>query len=85
MPIKSEPRESQLVSSQPAPVYTTHQPVALQEQVEEQSIETYQEDNQVYEDYGQYEGDQQYGEADTSMPMQGYEAGKGKKCWGLTT
>jgi len=77
MPIKSEPRESQLVSSQPVPVYTTHQPVALQEQVEEQSIETYQEDNQVYEDYGQYEGDQQYGEADTSMPMQGYEAGKG--------
>jgi len=78
MPIKSEPRESQLVSSQPVPVYTTHQPVALQEQVEEQSIETYQEDNQVYEDYGQYEGDQQYGEADTSMPMQGYEAGKGR-------
>jgi len=78
MPIKSEPRETQMVNNQtpPAPVYTTHQPVALQQQDEEQSLDTYQEDSQAYDDYGQYEGDQQYGEADTSMTMQGFEAGK---------
>jgi len=77
MPIKSEPRETQMVTSQappPAPVYTSHQPVALQQE-DEQSLETYQEESQAYDDYGQYEGDQ-YGVADTSMGMQGFEAGK---------
>jgi len=86
MPIKSEPRETQMVTSQappPAPVYTSHQPVALQQE-DEQSLETYQEESQAYDDYGQYEGDQ-YGVADTSMGMQGFEAGKGMPAVGEVT
>ena len=75
MPIKSEP----IQPLPAAPVYTTHQPVALQEQVDDQSVETYQEDSQVYDDYGQYGEDQHYAAADTSLPVQGYEQGKGKK------
>jgi len=74
MPIKSEPLPHQ---SAPAPVYAPHQPVALQEQVDEHSLETYEEDSQVYDDYGQYGDDQQYGETDTSQAVQGFEAGKG--------
>jgi len=74
MPIKSEPLPHQ---SAPAPVYAPHQPVALQEQVDEHSLETYEEDSQVYDDYDQYGDDQQYGEADTSQAVQGFEAGKG--------
>jgi len=71
MPIKSEPL-------QPAgPVYPTQQAVALQEQVDEQSVETYQEDGQVYDDYGQYGEDQHYAAADTALSGQGYEQGKG--------
>ena len=73
MPIKSEP----ILPA--APVYTTHQPVALQEQVDDESVETYQEDSQVYDDYGQYGEDQHYAAADTSLLVQGYEQGKGKK------
>ena len=75
MPIKSEPIQPA------APVYPTHQPVALQEQVDDQSVETYQEDGQVYDDYGQYGEDQHYAAADASLPGQGYEQGKGKKTY----
>jgi len=71
MPIKSTPIQSV------AAVYPTHQPVALQEQVDDQSVETYQEDSQVYEDYGEYGEDEHYAPADTSLPVQGYEQGKG--------
>ena len=60
-------------------MYVPHQPVALQDQVDEHSLETYEEDSQVYDDYGQYGDDQQYGEAGTSQAVQGFEPGKGKK------
>ena len=49
----------------------------MQEQVDDQSVETYQEDSQVYEDYGEYGEDEHYAPADTSLPVQGYEQGKG--------
>ena len=68
MPIKSEPLP------QPAPVYPP-----VQERGEEQRVETYQEDSQVYEDYGEYEDDQQYAEAGSSGTLQGFGTEKGEK------
>ena len=63
----------------PAPEYITHQPVALQEQVEDHSLDTYQEDSQAYDDYGQYVDEQHYpAAADTSHTLQNFETGKGE-------
>jgi len=74
VPIKSEPMQPPA----PAPEYTTHQPVALQEQVEDHSLDAYQEDSQAYDDYGQYVDEQHYpAAADTSHTLQNFETGKG--------
>jgi len=73
VPIKSEPMQP------PVPEYTSHQPVALQEQVEDGSLDAYQDDSQVYDDYGQYGDEQHYqGAADTSHSLQSFEGGKGE-------
>merc|ERR1712179_211913 len=70
VPIKSEPMPP------PAPEYTTHQPVALQEQVEDGSLDAYQDDSLVYDDYGQYGDDQHYQAAADTHSLQSYEGGK---------
>ena len=72
VPIKSEPMPP------PAPEYTTHQPVALQEQVEDGSLDAYQDDSLVYDDYGQYGDDQHYQAAADTHSLQSYEGGKGE-------
>jgi len=80
VPIKSEPMPP------PVPEYTTHQPVALQEQVEDGSLDAYQDDSQVYDDYGQYGDEQHYqGAADTSHSLQSFEGGKGPTHAGVTS
>jgi len=82
VPIKSEPMQPPA----PAPEYTTHQPVALQEQVEDHSLDTYQEDSQAYDDYGQYVDEQHYpAAADTSHTLQNFETGKGPTHAGVTS
>jgi len=69
----------------PAPEYTTHQPVALQEQVEDGSLDAYQDDSHVYEDYGQYGDDQHYQAAADTHSLQSYEGGKGPTPAGVTS
>jgi len=79
VPIKSEPMPP------PAPEYTTHQPVALQEQVEDGSLDAYQDDSQVYDDYGQYGDDQHYQAAADTHSLQSYEGGKGPTPAGVSS
>jgi len=69
----------------PAPEYTTHQPVALQEQVEDGSLDAYQDDSHVYEDYGQYGDDQHYQAAADTHSLQSYEGGKGNEADAINT
>ena len=81
VPIKSEPISSVPHASphtQPQVYSTIPQPVALDTN-EEQSVSSYQEET-GYDDYGDYQDEQGYTEADTSMDhtMQGVEQGKGK-------
>jgi len=79
VPIKSEPMPP------PAPEYTTHQPVALQEQVEDGSLDAYQDDSQVYDDYGQYGDEQHYQTAADTHSLQSYEGGKGNEADAINT
>jgi hypothetical protein len=79
VPIKSEPRDNttdQINTTTTTQVYNHPQPVALAEQ--EDSLTPYQEEEEVYEEYGQY--DEQYGhQMDMSMGQgQVIEAGKGE-------
>ena len=83
VPIKSEPRDNTLDQSKTTTtkqVYNHPQPVALAEQKD--SLTTYQEEEVVYEEYGQYDEqyDEQYREQiDMSMGQgQVTETGKGE-------
>ena len=51
--------------------------------MDDESVETYQEDSLVYDDYGQYGDDQHYAGANTSLTVQGYEPGKGSDTYVL--
>jgi len=85
VPIKSEPRDiidqSRPTTTKPHHVgagqaYSHPQPVALPE-VQEDSLTPYQEEEEGYEEYGQY--DDQYGQqdVDTAIGQQGMQAGNG--------
>ena len=91
VPIKSEPRDildqSRPTTTTPHRVgagqaYSHPQPVALPE-VQEDSLTPYQEEEEGYEEYGQY--DDQYGQqdVDTAIGQQGMQAGNGKNFYSV--
>jgi len=70
MPIKSEPIQQQ------GPSYQSNQPIAIQEQLDDNQIDTYHDDSNIYDEYGQYGDDQYVSTSDTSLAGQSYDTGK---------
>jgi len=69
VPIKSEPIHSQ------GPSYQNNQPIAIQEQLDDNQIDTYHDDGNIYDEYGQF-GDDQYVSTSDSLAGQSYDTGK---------
>jgi len=73
VPIKSEPIQQQ------GPSYQSNQPIAIQEQLDDNQIDTYHDDSNIYDEYGQYGDDQYVSTLDTSLAGQSYDTGKGSE------